>query len=376
VGLRDPEFGEWLFDSLRSGAVAIDAGGLLVGLNEVGRRLLGCEVALGTDARRTLAGQPNLLRMLLETLGGAERPTRAELELEPVGASAPRTIGFTLVPVLDASGALRGAAALFRDLQPIERMDEQERLRERLAALGQMAAGLAHEIRNPLASMEVLAGLLKRQLGDRDEERELVEELLGELRSLAETVRASLDFVKPAAPAWRPVDVAMLVDEVLARTLARVPFAGEVRSELPQNLPPMEADPDQLRVVVSNLVVNAIEALAGLGGAARLSVSVAVCPVDRSALRLRVGRAGSVREDGSAGQELWITVADNGPGVAEELRERIFYPFFTTRESGSGVGLALAQKLVASLGGALELETAEGRGARFRVRLPLREAQP
>ena len=371
MGLPDPQFAAWLWESLRAGFVAIDAEGRVVGMNEPAGRLLGCAVAPGADARELLAGQPNLLRLLLDARDGVERPARAELVLEPVDEAPPRTIGFTLIPVRDAGGVIRGAAVMFRDLQPIERMDEQERLRERLAALGQMAAGLAHEIRNPLASMEVLAGLLKRQLGERDAERELVEELLGELRSLAETVRASLEFVKPVAPARRAVDASVLVEEALSRALARASFPGRVRSELPPSLPRVEADPDQLRAVVTNLVLNALEAMEERDDAL-LSVSAEVRPVDRTARLLRVDRAGAVSpRGGECAEELVISVADNGPGVSEELRERIFYPFFTTKESGSGVGLALAQKLVASHGGALELEEAAGGGACFRVRLPL-----
>ncbi len=378
MGVRDSEFGVWLFDSLRSGLVAIDGEGCLVGLNETAARLLGCGAdatgsALGRDAREVLAGQPDLLRLLLEALDGSERPSRAELVLEPAGDGAAHTIGFTLVPVRDPGGAVRGAAVFFRDLQPIERMDEQERLRERLAALGQMAAGLAHEIRNPLASMEVLAGLLKRQLAEGSDARELVEELLGELRSLAETVRDGLEFVKPVAPARRGVDVAALVEEALARGLARVPFAGEVRSEFDAALPPLLADPDQLRAVVGNLVVNALEAMRSQGDEARLGIGVHVRAVDRATRKLRVERGGPGRGDDEPARELVIRVSDTGPGVSEELRERIFYPFFTTKESGSGVGLALAQKLVASHGGVLELESPAGPGARFRVRLPLDE---
>ena len=129
--------------------------------------------------------------------------------------------------------------------------------------------------------------------------------------------------------------------------------------DFPAVLPELVADPDQLRAVLTNLILNALEAMTGPS-------------VAGSRLRLSLGLEDA--PGGEAGQDLVVSVEDDGPGVPPELRERIFHPFFTTRESGSGVGLALAQKLVAGHGGALELADGEG-GAVFRVRLPL-EATP
>ncbi len=363
MSLRHPAYWGWLIGSLRSGLLAIDEGGRVVALNELAGQILGCAPVTGEDGapapdcREALAGQPGVARVLLEALDGRERPSRAELLLEPSPGRPARTIGFTVLAVRDASGTGRGAAMIFRDLTPYERMDEQERLRERLAALGQMAAGLAHEIRNPLASMEVLAGLLKRELGDRPEELRLLEELTADLRGLAATVTASLDFVKPVSLSRERVDPVALVEEALTLALARVPFPGVIERDYPDPVPALLADPDQLRSVVANLVLNALEAMAESGASAepsdlRLGVSLRLQPVEG---------------------ELLIGVADTGPGVPEALRERVFYPFFTTRERGSGVGLATAQKVVASHGGFLELAPSDGRGARFWIHLPLRE---
>ncbi len=363
----DPEYWGWLIASLRSGLLAVDAEGRVVALNELAAGILGCAPAAGGDCREVLAGQPTVARVLLEALEGRERPSRAELLLEAGAGRPARTIGFTVLSVRDDGDELRGAAMIFRDLTPYERMDEQERLRERLAALGQMAAGLAHEIRNPLASMEVLAGLLKRELGDRPAELQLLEDLTADLRGLAATVTASLDFVKPVSLSHGRVDPIALVEQALAQAQARVPFRGVVERDYPKEVPELVADPEQLRTVVANLVLNALEAMAE---------SRADAGEPRLALSLRVSDP-----DG----ELVIGVADSGPGVPEELRERVFYPFFTTRERGSGVGLANAQKIVASHGGLLELAAPEsttgaggpsepvGRGARFLIHLPLRE---
>jgi len=367
VPVRDPRYAGWLVGSIRSGLIGIDADGAVAALNEAGHRLLGCAArkpaeALGRDCREVLAAQPALAQCLLAALDGAERPGRAELALAPRGGRPGPTIGYTIAPVRDEGGAVRGALLQFRDLTPYERSEEQERLRERLAALGEMAAGLAHEIRNPLAGMEILTGLLRRRLADQAEELALVNELSAEIRRVAETVTESLEFVRPVALRDDPVDPVELLEESLARARSRVPFAGEVERDYAETLPPLRADGERLEAVLTNLIVNALEAMQG---------------ATQAAARVVLGvRLESGEEAGAGDGELVFTVADSGPGIPEELRERVFYPFFTTKQRGSGVGLAHAQKVVAGHGGRLELESARGQGATFRVRLPVRSQEP
>jgi signal transduction histidine kinase len=380
VAQCDPHFASALLGSIRSGLVAIDERGRVAAFNAGAQRILGCpegppEAALGRACREVLGAQPTVNRLLLEALDGHERPSRAELVLEATGSSPPRTIGFSLGAVRDSEGVLRGSALFFRDLTPVERSSEQERLRERLAALGQMAAGLAHEIRNPLAGMEVITGLLRRRFEGRPEELALLAELTGELRALSATVSQSLEFVRPLAPVRAHIDAPALVEEALATSLVRVPGPVTIERAYEADLPLLSGDPEQLRTVLVNLVVNALEAMQTTPAAAR---------------RLQISACSEAAEKAHAG-EIWaigpkarntvpclppertlvIAIDDSGPGVPADLRERIFYPFFTTKERGSGVGLAMAQKIVASHGGSLWLESGGGPGARFRVRLPL-----
>jgi nitrogen-specific signal transduction histidine kinase len=361
VTIRDPDFACWVVGSMRSGLVAIDANGAVVAMSPDAQRILGCpegplETLLGRPCQEVLAAQPVVLARLCEALDGRDRPSRAELVLEPVDGRPARTIGFTLLCVRDPSGVVQGAAIVFRDLTPYERMDEQDRLRDRLAVLGQMAAGLAHAIRNPLASMEVLAGLLKRQLGDRPEERSLVEELLGELRALAGMVTASLEFVRPVSISRAPCNPEAILEASLDLARARVAFSGEIVREYADPLPCLSADADELKAVLTDLLVNALESMAE-GGSTQ---------GHRLVLQLRAEGAGDER------RELEIRISDSGPGIPQELRERIFHPFFTTKEHGSGVGLANAQKVILSHGGSIEVES--GGGSTFQVRLPLDEA--
>ena len=364
--VRDSRYAGWLVDSVRSGLVAIDADGAVAALNAAGHRVLGCAgddaaSVLGRDCREALAAQPVVVARLLEALDGAERPSRAELTLAARGDRPGLTIGYTISAVRDAAGAVAGAVLQFRDLTPYERSAEQERLRERLAALGEMAAGLAHEIRNPLAGMEILTGLLRRRLQQQPEEVALVSELTTEIRRVAQTVTDSLEFVRPMVLRRDPVDPVELLEESLARARSRVPFDVEVQRDYAETLLTLRADGERLESVLTNLIVNAFEAMHGAGSRpACVSLGVRIEPPEAV-------EAPSER----APAELVFTVADTGPGIPDELRERVFYPFFTTKQSGSGVGLAQAQKIVVGHGGRLELSSEAGRGSTFRVRLPL-----
>lgn len=360
----DPRYAGWLVGSIRSGLVAIDERGAISALNEAAHRVLGCpgpdaRAAIGRDCREVLAGAPAVVERLLATLVGDEAPARAELAVAGRAGRPGHTIGYTAAAVRDEDGAVRGALMQFRDLTPYERSAEQERLRDRLAALGEMAAGLAHEIRNPLAGMEILTGLLRRRLADQPEELALVSELAAEIRRAAATVTASLEFVRPESLRCDEVDPIELLEESLAKARARVPFGGEVERDYAETLPALHADGERLECVLTNLMVNAMEAMENAKSEPR-SLRLGVCVERGEDLDAGVERA----------PELVFTVADCGPGIPEALRERIFYPFFTTKQGGSGVGLAQAQKIVAGHGGRLELASGEG-GAVFRVRLPL-----
>lgn len=354
VSSNPGEFAHWLVGSLRTGLLAVDDESRIVLLSPDAVRVLELDESaphVGRPAAEVLAPHPALLTLLAEAQRGHELPSRAELELELAGGRERRPIGFTLVPVRDAAGATRGAALLFRDLTAFERHDEQARLRDRLAALGQMAAGLAHEIRNPLASIQVLVDLLKRGLGAGSGELELVEEIRGELESLTRIVNGSLAFVRPHAAMRAPVELAELAGEALRRARARIPFDGAVELAVPAWLRP-NLDEQQLESVLVNLIVNAFEAMQG-------------APADRRGL-LRI-------EAALAEGELRLVVSDNGPGVPPENRERIFYPFFTTRDQGTGVGLAEVHKAVVSHGGSIEVRERVGGGAVFLIHLPLEE---
>jgi PAS domain S-box-containing protein len=371
MGVPEADFAAQVWEHSTSGVCAVDADGSLVMINAAARRTLGGScgtAALGMPCEQALADYPTLARLLREALAGRPALSRAELCAELADGER-RVIGFSMTTLPDAAGAIRGAAVVFRDLAPIERSGERERLQQRLAALGEMAAGLAHELRNPLAGMEVLAGLLQRRLHGDPDALSLVMELRGQIRQLGDTVTASLDYLRPVALAREAVDCAELAEEAIVLAFARAPRPDRVDRSYARPLPRLAVDRQLLGVALVNLIVNACESMVeARGRESRLSLAIEVGAAPELARPVRVDREPSAATPPS--RELRITIGDNGPGISEEIRDRIFDPFFTTRESGSGIGLANVQKIVHAHGGSLSLESSE-RGSLFRVHLPL-----
>jgi len=227
---------------------------------------------------------------------------------------------------------------------------EKMKRTERLSAAGQLAASLAHEIRNPLASISGAAGILKRGNASPDNKQECLGILEKESQRLNKLLTNFLDFARPRLPRFQRVDPAALVTSVtvLARHAA-MRQQVEVLDELPPRLPLIDCDAEQMKQVLLNIVLNAIQATQGGG---RVIVK-------------------AFASNASLSIEVW----DEGCGMPSQELERIFEPFFTTKESGTGLGLAVAANIVEQHGGSLRGTNNAGRGMTFRLELPLERAQ-
>ncbi len=312
---------------------------------------------------------PKLAQILKESFAMSSLPNRAEIELATASGGT-KTVGFTLSFVPDPSGAPAGAAIFFKDLTHVEHREEQERLKDRLAAIGQMAANLAHEIRNPLAGIEVSCSLLKRKLSADDASREILDKVIGEVRRLNRTITSSLEFVRPLSLGLAPSSIEPVLDEALqvaegrhGRRSIRV-----VKAYAPA-IPPLLMDRTQLRQVFENLFLNAMEAM-GDEGTLTVETATAAAP-ETPHTPYRPPGARSADPWHGFERYLVVRVTDTGPGIDEEHADKLFYPFFTTKKQGSGVGLSMARKIVDSHHGLVDFESSRGRGATFTVRVPL-----
>jgi PAS domain S-box-containing protein len=358
-GIPD-EFFRHIVANMRNGVLAIDRAGHLVLNNDEACRIFGLppdQDYVGQPYGEVFHQHPDVVRVLGGAFEMASLPNRAELRLKPTG----KVIGYTLSLIQDDQDQPIGAALFFKDLTHVEQLEERERLRDRLAALGEMAAAMAHEIKNPLAGIEVMAGLLRRELTGKLDAQALVTDIIDEAKMANAIVQEMLEFVRPVR---LQLDRASLPDALasavsLADSKAR---RGDtlVDLRLPEDLPSIQGDEHQLTQVFANLLINAYEALDGRG------------VVTFTARLVHSNEDGALLPDGlHPVPTVILEVADDGPGVAPDLIDKIFNPFFTTKAQGSGLGLAIVRKIVDAHEGRIDVRSAVNQGTCFRVTLPL-----
>ena len=306
---------------------------------------------IGRPYTEVLEDCPEVVRVLDSAFETSNLPNRAELRLRKSG----RAIGYTISKIHDDAHEEVGLTLFLKDLTRVEQIEERERLRDRLATLGGMAAAIAHEVKNPLASIEIMAGVLRRQLSDRPDAMETLGDIIKESRLANAIVVEVLEFVRPIRLQIEPLVVADVVRDAVA---GLEHGASQVRVDVDNDVPELMADFSQLRQLLTNLMTNAIEAM-GPGG--RVNVHVSRVPDD--------GESGSTGLPSPS--QVVIEVRDEGPGISEDDLERIFSPFFTTKPQGTGLGLSIVRKVVDAHDGIIEATSAPGRGTTFRAILPV-----
>jgi signal transduction histidine kinase len=238
--------------------------------------------------------------------------------------------------------------------------------RDRLAALGQMAAGLAHEVKNPLGAIKGAAQLLSDPRDPRDHgrlgeaEHEFVGIILEEVERLDRVVGSVLDYARPSKGELGAVDLNAVVRRTVTVLASDRAEDCEIVTELSEQVPPVRADAEQLRQVLINLVRNAVQAMGGRG---TVRVRTAIHTEPQSAI-----------DSVPAGEWVEVSVRDAGPGIAPQVLKNLFVPFFTTKDRGTGLGLAISQRMVEDMGGRIQVISQVGDGATFTVLLPTGES--
>jgi two-component system sensor histidine kinase PilS (NtrC family) len=345
---------ERILEHMSSGVLVIDSGGKILGINPTAEQILGVDksdvVGMQIDAAFDPL-TPEFAREVTGALASSQGRLRHEITLRrPDGSALP--LGLSTSILKDDGGESRGVIAVFKDLTEVREMEERMRKADRLAAIGELSAGIAHEIRNPLASISGSIEILYNELELSGDDKHLMELIMKESDRLNKIINDFLEFARLRPPKRGAVALRRCLDEVAA-LLANNPAARngiEIRVEHADGELVVEADEEQMKQVMVNLAINACEAMSGGG---------------KLVVETRRTSEGHAR----------ITVRDDGPGIGSEARERLFEPFFTTKEGGTGLGLAIANKIVASHGGRIEARNREEGGAEFSVVVPLRTAQ-
>jgi signal transduction histidine kinase len=346
--------------SMRNGVLAVTRDGAIAVMNPEAYRIFGLvpnPADIGRAYADVLRMHPDMVRVMVSAFELSHLPNRVELRLKSTG----RVIGYTLSLIRDEAGEIAGAALFFKDLTRVEQLEERERLRDRLAALGEMAAAMAHELKNPLAGIEVMAGLLRRKVGDSPDAQSIIADIISEAKMANSTVVEMLDYVRPVRLERGRTSIAQVLHTAvsMAESKAR---RGDVDVELavPEDLPAIQGDEYQLCQVFTNLVINAFEAMNGQG---RIRISAWAGTVEQEHTQ---------RGDGLASVPMLIVeIADDGPGIPDELKDRVFNAFFTTKAQGSGLGLAIVRKIIDAHDGRIDVTSSSGQGTRFTVTLPV-----
>jgi PAS domain S-box-containing protein len=353
------------------GVLGVDREGRIVAVNETACRLLGytAEEMLQEPAAlyfRAPKGEGHVLP------GACAAPEEAR-EVEAATKNQDSLpISLRLLPLETETGALGGTLALFVDLRGEKSRDEQWRRRDRLASLGALAAGVAHEIRNPLAGIGASAQILARRLSAGDSRASFATLIVEEVARLDRIVESLLQFARPSTPKLARQSLLPALERAV--TLMHEPAVRQKVSlvtDRSERVPEIYVDADQILQVIVNVVKNAIQAMPE-GGEIRVSMAVRRRRlVERSAL----GRRASDRLESARPvpeqEVIEIQVQDNGPGIPAATLARVFDPFFTTRAQGSGLGLSICQTIVREHGGVIAIESTVGQGTTVTIDLPV-----
>ncbi len=361
---------EDILRNIRSGIVTVDAAGILVYANPAASSLLGMDLGGSAGQKvRDLFGSvsPELVSALERAASSGIRTIRAEGKVITASRGFPIGLNTTVTAGVEQNGngtdgGSRTATAIFQDLTDQKRLDALRRRTQRLEAVTELSASLAHEIKNPLASIRSAVEQLGQSVRATPDEQTLSTLIVKESDRLARLLTEFLEFARVRVNKIQKVDISRLTRGAAALAAAHPSRGVGVRVSVTGEAGVMECDDDVLHRAVFNLVLNAVQ-VSPRDGEVRIDVS---------ALRSEEAPPG-VRLPGGG---VSISISDDGPGIAPETREKMFDPFFTTRPGGSGLGLAVVHRAVESHAGFVFVDSELGSGTRVTVLLPREHDQP
>jgi two-component system sensor histidine kinase PilS (NtrC family) len=357
-------FNRNIVQSLDSGLLTIDLDGRVNFLNRTAEKILNRK---GEGLKNLFIHDlfPEIAVCLEELKRKAFSPSLAYQRYEALlsGGSGEKTyLGFSISPLTDPEGAIIGHTLIFQDITRFKKMEEQMKRYDRMAAIGALAAGMAHEIRNPLASLSGSIQMLKSELSLDSQQEHLMEIILRESERLNALITDFLLFAHPPQIQRSPVEIAQILNETVELFTHSPVFHKGLHITKPQGNGGPEAwvDPDQIRQVFWNLLINAAQAIPDEGN---IQIGVE---------RANDSLGGGFLLSADPGEKEWIKImiADSGNGISPEEKEKIFEPFYTTKEGGTGLGLSIVHKIIENHHGTIRVESDIGRGSVFTVFLP------
>jgi signal transduction histidine kinase len=338
--------------NMPAGLVLLNSSGLVTSANPAAELALGVKSLAYRRYQEVLGADSRLTQLIAACLEQGRTFRREEVEyLSP--SRELRQLGVTISPILRGADEVTGAICLLSDLTELAALQKQIHMKENLAALGELSAGIAHEFKNALATISGYAQMIRSEAKPGTEIREHGEKILDQTRALTHVVTEFLKFARPLDLADEQVTLRPMIDRILAEVSEAVPGA---RITCEGDFGDVSGDDALLRQAILNLARNAAEAASDNPATGRVII------------RGEIDRTGPMQ-----GQR--ISIADNGPGIPADALTKIFMPFYTTKTNGTGLGLAVVQKIVVQHGGSIEVRNQPQGGAEFILWLPfVREA--
>jgi two-component system sensor histidine kinase PilS (NtrC family) len=344
-----------ILQSMNNGLIAFDMSGSVMYLNLAARRILQLEEIGGGERYDKLFSERATELKAVISRDLAENSSGADHEIEILDRSGvPIPIGLTTVPLYDTDGSRRGLIVNFKDLTEKQKLIEMIRQSDRMAAIGELSASIAHEIRNPLASITNAVELLSEEINSREGHvSRLMNVIIKESDRLERISSEFLKFARMKSPDIQSVELSKVVDEVLLlinndpRKTERITIGNRISGD-----PVVQFDPDHLRQLMINVIINSLEALEGKG-----TIEVGI---------ERGRRSGDVY--------IRLVITDDGPGFPPDAIGSVFEPFFSTKKEGTGLGLALVRKMAVSNHGRVFARNRTGGGAEIVLEIPLHGA--
>ncbi|MBE7553819.1 MAG: response regulator [Anaerolineales bacterium] len=349
-------FNEDIIQNMSNGLIAVDQEGYITAFNPAASQMLGYRQDEALHQLLTQIIQPSaeLIKIFNETMTTGKSYTHQEITLQHrEGQSLSVSASTAPLGGIDRAGRPIGVVGVLEDLSEIKTMEAERRRLDRLAALGEMSAVVAHEIRNPIAGIAAGIDYLTRNVAKDSPEFEGAVMMRGEIQRVNRILEDILFVARPARLKLSNEDVAEIIEDVLQR------FRGQVEEsrvtitlDYANNLPRLSVDRQRLEQLFTNLIINATQAMPNGG---QLSLQTRVAP----------------SQNGKPADEVIVTIADTGPGIPVETQQHIFEPFFTTKTRGTGLGLTIARRIVEEHGGTISIESEAEHGTRFIIRLPV-----
>jgi PAS domain S-box-containing protein len=359
---------EILLNNLTSGVIAIDLTGRITAFNARAEKMLGVKAVdvLGADLS-FLA--PELRDVLLDTLRNRVSVSAEEVVVK---AETDKDLPLAVSSSIFNSqyGKTLGALIVFSDLTERKVLEMEMRRADRLASLGTLAAGMAHEIKNPLVALKTFTQLLPERYSDREFRENFSRLANQEVDRINYLVEQLLDFARPSLPSFRKTDISEILNNTLLLLRSKLAEQNiEVKEEIEKRSLMIMADGDQLKQVLLNIVINALQAMEEKGV---LTIKAGVRYATESGTVSARGEGLARRLHRLWSQDcVFIEISDTGKGISPKDLPHLFDPFFTTKESGAGLGLAIAHSIIEEHGGIVDVKSALGEGTTFLITMPM-----